>query len=80
VYEQSHLNVHVTAPATSLQARNEMGDDMDDLLSAPRLVLHQFVERHFPDGTKGSVAGVSLSTLQRLFLDVRTATAAAAAL
>jgi hypothetical protein len=55
-----------------LQARADGGDEMDDLLSAPRMVLLQFVDKWFPDADSETTA-FPTSRLQKLLLDVSTA-------
>jgi hypothetical protein len=52
-----------------LQARADGGDEMDDLLSAPRMVLSQFVDKWFPDADSETTA-FSTSRLEKLLLDV----------
>jgi hypothetical protein len=52
-----------------LQARADGGDEMDDLLSAPRMVLSQFVDKWFPDADSETTA-FPTSRLQKLLLDV----------
>jgi hypothetical protein len=52
-----------------VQARADGGDEMDDLLSAPRMVLSQFVDKWFPDADSETTA-YPTSRLQKLLLDV----------
>lgn len=52
------------------------GEELDDLLSAPRMVLTQFVEKWFPcdpDGEEPPSAGMNTKMLKRLLLDVSEA-------
>jgi len=52
-----------------LQARAELGtDDMDDLLSAPRMVLQQFIDKWFPN--EEELPSISQKRLNKLLLDV----------
>lgn len=52
-----------------VQARADGGDEMDDLLSAPRMVLSQFVDKWFPDA-EAETSAFPTSRLQKLLLDV----------
>lgn len=63
--------IHLTLAVSCgwLQARADGGDEMDDLLSAPRMVLSQFVDKWFPDADSETTA-FPTSRLQKLLLDV----------
>lgn len=55
-----------------VQALNA-GDELDDLLSAPRMVLTQFVDKWFPcnpDGDEPLPSGMNIKMLKRLLVDV----------
>lgn len=51
------------------QAREAGGDELDDLVSAPRMVLQQYVEKWFPEDP-ADLARMSNKALKKLLLDV----------
>jgi hypothetical protein len=52
-----------------VQAREAGGDELDDLVSAPRMVLQQYVEKWFPEDP-ADLARMSNKALKKLLLDV----------
>jgi hypothetical protein len=52
-----------------LQAREAGGDELDDLVSAPRMVLQQYVDKWFPEDP-ADLARMSEKALRKLLLDV----------
>lgn len=57
---------------TQPQARESAGgDELDDLVSAPRMVLQQYVDKWFPEEPE-ELARMSERSLKKLLLDVST--------
>lgn len=52
-----------------LQARETGGDELDDLVSAPRMVLQQYIDKWFPEDPE-EIARMSEKALSKLLLDV----------
>lgn len=42
------IGLQSTGEANTNQMRDEQGDEMDDFISAPKQILHQFLQNHFP--------------------------------
>ncbi|KAF6265098.1 hypothetical protein COO60DRAFT_1114902 [Scenedesmus sp. NREL 46B-D3] len=63
------IGLQSTGESNMNAARADGGDEMDDLLSAPRMVLSQFVDKWFPDAEAETLA-FPTSRLQKLLLDV----------
>jgi hypothetical protein len=51
------------------QAREAGGDELDDLVSAPRMVLQQYVDKWFPEDPE-EVPVITERALKKLLLDV----------
>lgn len=51
------------------QAREAGGDELDDLVSAPRMVLQQYVDKWFPEDPS-ELARLSTRSLKKILLDV----------
>lgn len=42
------IGLQSTGEANTNQMRDEQGDDLEDFISAPKQILHQFLSKHFP--------------------------------
>lgn len=42
------IGLQSTGESNTSAARDAEGDDMDDFVSAPRMILQQFLNNHFP--------------------------------
>lgn len=51
------------------QARESAGDELDDLVSAPRMVLQQYIDKWFPDDP-ADLPRMSDRAIKKLLLDV----------
>ena len=66
-HPRTHTPTHTQTTTKHQQAKADDGEELDDLVSAPRMVLQQLIAKHFP------VRGVNMTQdeLNKLQVQVR---------